>query len=47
MSRQRTELSHGWTFKQHDDPSGEWLSVSKVPSQIHMDLLAHDKYESP
>lgn len=43
MSHTRIELSHGWTVKQSD--SSERLSVKKVPTQIHMDLLNHKKYD--
>jgi len=44
MAHSRTQISSGWTFKQQDWPSEEWLPVSQVPSQIHMDLLANKKY---
>lgn len=44
MAHSKTELSTGWTLKQHDDSSDDWLSVASVPSQVHVDLLAHNKY---
>lgn len=44
MSRQSTQLTSGWTFRQHQGPSAEWLSVAKVPTQVHIDLLANKKY---
>jgi beta-mannosidase len=47
MSHSRIELSHGWTLKQHDDDKGEWLPVKSVPSQVHIDLLANNKYAKP
>lgn len=40
----RIQLTNGWTFKQQEWPTEEWLPVSQAPSQIHMDLLAHKKY---
>ena len=40
-----TELSTGWSFKQTDDDSNDaWLSVKKVPSEVHQDLMDHKKY---
>lgn len=43
MSRQSTQLVSGWTFRQHQGPSTEWLPVDKVPTQVHTDLLANKK----
>lgn len=43
MSHTRLELSDGWSFKQSDSSSDGWLSVKKMPTQIHMDLLNHKK----
>ena len=38
------ELTTGWQFKQtHDQSAGAWLSVAKVPTNVHLDLLAHEK----
>jgi beta-mannosidase len=38
------ELAKGWFFKQTDDNASDaWLSVEKVPSQVHLDLMAHGK----
>lgn len=36
------QLSSGWSFKQTD--TEEWLSVARVPTNVHLDLLDHDKY---
>ncbi|KAL3964705.1 hypothetical protein ACCO45_001709 [Purpureocillium lilacinum] len=47
MAHSRTQISSGWTFTQQDWPSEEWLPVSQVPSQIHMDLLANKKIPDP
>ncbi|UNI14109.1 Beta-mannosidase [Purpureocillium takamizusanense] len=47
MAHSRTQISSGWTFRQQDGPSEEWLPVSQVPSQIHMDLLANNKIPDP
>lgn len=38
-------LAEGWTFKQADDEAEEaWMSVKKVPSNVHLDLMDHGKY---
>lgn len=44
MARQSTQLNKGWTFRQHQGPSPEWLPVEHVPTQVHKDLLANKKY---
>lgn len=36
------KLTSGWSFKQTD--TDEWLSVARVPTNVHLDLLDHDKY---
>lgn len=39
------ELSTGWEFKLADDNSpGSWLPVAKVPTVVHLDLMANNKY---
>ena len=43
MSRSRVEISQGWSFKQQDASSDEWLPVASVPSEVHLDLLANKK----
>lgn len=35
------ELTKGWSFKQSD--TEEWLSVEKVPTNVHLDLMNHKK----
>jgi beta-mannosidase len=42
--RSKQELKTGWQLKQQDDPKEEWLPVKKIPSQVHVDLLANEKY---
>ena len=38
------ELVQGWSFKQTDDGSDDaWLSVGRVPTNVHLDLIAHKK----
>ena len=38
-------LSEGWTFKQGDDSAEDaWMSVKKVPTNVHLDLMDNDKY---
>jgi len=36
------ELSQGWQFKQTDGE--EWLSVAKVPTNVHLDLMDNKLY---
>jgi hypothetical protein len=37
-------LTEGWTFKQADDTAeNAWLSVKKVPTNVHLDLIEHGK----
>ncbi|KAI1501848.1 family 2 glycosyl hydrolase [Biscogniauxia marginata] len=48
MARSRHGLSHGWSFRQSDDESNDaWLPVPKVPSQVHIDLLANQRIPDP
>jgi len=35
------ELSSGWQVKQTD--TDEWLSVARVPTNVHLDLLDNKK----
>lgn len=38
-------LTDGWSFKQGDDDSeNAWLSVKRVPTNVHLDLIEHSKY---
>ncbi|CAK7219173.1 hypothetical protein SBRCBS47491_003756 [Sporothrix bragantina] len=44
----KQDLSAGWEFKLTDDASPDaWLPVARVPSVVHMDLLAHRKIPDP
>jgi beta-mannosidase len=37
-------LTDGWTFKQADDTAqDDWMSVKKVPTNVHLDLIDHGK----
>ncbi|XXG97371.1 hypothetical protein Hte_003670 [Hypoxylon texense] len=48
MALARYGLGHGWTFRQSENSSSEdWLPVQKVPSQVHMDLIANKKIPDP
>ncbi|KAF4907852.1 Beta-mannosidase B [Colletotrichum fructicola] len=48
MALLRHDLSTGWSFKQKDDSSEtSWLPVAKVPSEVHVDLLANKKIPDP
>lgn len=41
------ELQTGWEFKRTNDPSPDaWLPVASVPSVVHVDLMANNKYVS-
>ena len=42
MPHSRIDLREGWSMKEVD--SEEWLPVKKVPSQVHVALLAHNMY---
>lgn len=44
MAPTRYDLSTGWTLKETGDISETWLPVEKVPSQVHIDLLANNVY---
>lgn len=46
-SASRFTLDQGWSFRAQDWPSSEWLPVQQMPSQVHMDLLAHGKIPDP
>lgn len=38
-------LHDGWSFKQSDDDSeNAWMSVKRVPSTVHQDLIDNGKY---
>jgi beta-mannosidase len=40
-------LTEGWHFKQTDDAAEDaWLSVQRVPTNVHLDLIEHGKYVS-
>ncbi|KAF2715713.1 glycoside hydrolase family 2 protein [Pleomassaria siparia CBS 279.74] len=41
-------LSEGWTFKQADDAAEDaWLAVARVPTNVHLDLIHHEKIPDP
>jgi beta-mannosidase len=45
MQRSRVNLRTGWSMRDADDNAPEaWLPVEKVPSSVHVDLLANNKY---
>lgn len=44
MQKSMRELKTGWSLKQAGDVSNEcWIPVKKVPSQVHIDLIANKK----
>jgi beta-mannosidase len=36
------QLTSSWSFKQTD--TEEWLPVPRVPTNVHLDLMHHEKY---
>ncbi|KAF1811736.1 putative beta-mannosidase [Eremomyces bilateralis CBS 781.70] len=45
---QTYELSKGWEFKQTSDTvDSQWLPVERVPTNVHLDLIAHEKIPDP
>ncbi|GAB1218543.1 hypothetical protein ATERTT37_007802 [Aspergillus terreus] len=48
MQKLTQELSTGWVMKEHGGSTiSSWLPVKKVPSQVHIDLLANKKIPDP
>lgn len=42
------DLTSGWSFRQTDDPSEDaWLPVARVPTNVHLDLIDHEKIPDP
>jgi len=38
-------LTDGWSFKQADDEAKDaWMTVKRVPTNVHLDLIEHGKY---
>lgn len=42
MAHSRVDLRTGWSMREAE--SKDWLPVKKVPSQVHVDLLANNMY---
>ena len=45
----RIDLCRNWQFRQADDDEDEekgsaWMPVDRVPTNVHLDLLANGKY---
>lgn len=40
-------LTEGWTFREHTSSSKNWLPVAQFPTNIHLDLLAHNLIPDP
>lgn len=36
-----------WSFRQADDPASQWLQVSQMPTNVHLDLLHHNLITHP
>ncbi|KAK7753810.1 hypothetical protein SLS62_004176 [Diatrype stigma] len=48
MTSFKHPLSSGWEFRQADDDSADaWMPVRKVPTEVHLDLLANKKIPDP
>jgi len=45
MTLANYELTKGWTFREtnSEDP---WLPVARVPTNVHIDLIANEKYDT-
>jgi beta-mannosidase len=43
----QVRLASGWSLKAKDAPDEAWMPVAKVPSQVHVELIANEKYVSP
>lgn len=41
---ERVQLATGWSLKNKDASDDSWMPVAKVPSQVHVDLIANKKY---
>jgi beta-mannosidase len=40
-------LKEGWHFKQTDHTNEDaWMTVRRVPTNVHLDLIEHGKYVS-
>ena len=35
------DLANGWQFRQAESEGASWLSVNKVPTCVHLDLMDH------
>lgn len=42
-----TPIDKGWTFKQADDESFEFLPVAQFPTNVHLDLIHHKIIPDP
>lgn len=42
--RSSQSLESGWSFRQ-TDRQDDWLSVKKVPTNVHLDLMDHRRYD--
>lgn len=40
-------LTDGWKFKQTDHTDEDaWMTVQRVPTNVHLELIEHGKYAS-
>ncbi|KAL6721533.1 hypothetical protein ACLMJK_000637 [Lecanora helva] len=47
MARRIYAIDQGWTLKQADDVSSEFLPVAQFPTTVHLDLLHHGLIPDP
>ena len=47
IARTVTLINQGWTFKQADDESSQFLPVAQFPTNIHLDLIHHGIIPDP
>ncbi|ERS96486.1 beta-mannosidase [Sporothrix schenckii 1099-18] len=40
-------VDQGWSFKQADQDDTHWLPVGQFPTNVHLDLLAHERIPDP
>ncbi|KAI1330618.1 glycoside hydrolase family 2 protein [Xylariaceae sp. FL0255] len=48
MSYTRYHLCDGWQFREDDETdSNDWMPVKRVPTEVHLDLIANEKIQDP
>lgn len=47
MKKSVTNISEGWVFKETPEPDSAYLPVAQFPTNVHLDLLKHNKIPDP